>query len=165
MAATKLVGGIATAALVLGLLSGCDEGGANGDDRMTPSSSSSASAAPLPGDEPGSGAGGEVQSKIEELLDGAPIGFEPESSELDAESKATLKQIAEAAAAEDVKLSVVTRSGYPNPDKALELSQERADSIKAELVANGMADDAVETEPLGNEKSSAGDYAVEIAVV
>lgn len=167
MASGRVVGGLAAAAVVLGMLAGCDEGNANGDDSQTPTSApSSSSAAPMAGGgERVSGAAGALQGDIDDLLKASPIAFEQQSSELSDESKATLKEIAGGASTGDVKLSVTTRSGFVNPDRALELSQERADAIKAELVANGMAADSVETEALGNEKSSTGGYAVQITAV
>lgn len=170
MAAGKLVSGskvIAAAALVLGVLAGCDEGGTAGGNRDVQATPSSSSSAPV-GLDGGSATGpaGTAQQAIQELLAVSPISFEPESSELTPEAKATVKTIAEAvAAAEDVKLSVTTRSGYPDPDEATQASQERAEAIKAELAANGVAEDSVEIDPRGNEKSDAGDYAVEITVI
>ncbi|MGH3431318.1 MAG: OmpA family protein [Thermocrispum sp.] len=164
----KVACGLAAAAVAMGMLAGCDEGNASGDDSRTPTSGpSSSSMAPMGGQgDAASGAATEVQGDIDELLEANPISFAQQKAELSDESKTTLKAIAEGAkAADGVKLSVTTRSAFDNPDKALQLSQERGDAIKHELVANGMSGDAVETEALGNERSSTGGYAVAITAV
>lgn len=146
--------GIVAAALALGLLAGCDEGTTNTSpsesaDAIAPSASASASAVPVEGDE---GSAGPLQGEIEKLLEASPIKFNPHSAELTEESEATLKKIAEAAAEdESAKLAVKATAGYEDADKAKALSQQRVDAVIKELTDNGVAEDRLEGEALGNE--------------
>jgi peptidoglycan-associated lipoprotein len=162
----RTVAGFAAASLVLGMLAGCGEGGVTGYGGATPSSSSSA---PMYGSGgfAASGAAGQVQSRIDELLAASPITFEQAGSTLTDEAKATLSRIGEAAAgAEGVRLAVTATDSSTNPDRAHRLSQERAEAVRAELAASGVPEDSIETEALGNEAAEPGQAsAVQISAV
>lgn len=147
----RIVAGLAAGALVLGMLAGCGEGGVTGRGGATPTSSSSA---PMYGSGgfAASGAAGQVQSRIDELVAASPITFERAGSTLTDEAKATLSRIGEATAgAEGVRLTVTATDSSTDPDRAQRLSQERAEAVRAELAASGVPEGSIETEALGNE--------------
>lgn len=176
MARRNLITGIAAAALALGVLAGCSEGGGTGGSDTDQSASASApatgtseSASAEPGTGEDGAAGGALQGQIDKLLEGAPISFAWESAELNDESKATLKKVAEAAAKDEaVKLSIKATAGNADADAAKALSQKRVDAVIKELTANGVAEDRLQGEALGNEGVSGDKQAattVEISVV
>ncbi|SFB51608.1 Outer membrane protein OmpA [Amycolatopsis marina] len=156
------VRGIMIAAFVLAAATGCgDDGGGQvpGAENGAPMTAASAmtedpASSPASGEtgtEDG-GAQGGLQAKLDEILQATPITFQPQSAELTDEAKQALGQVAEAASAEqDAKLQVVGTAGYEDADKATKLGQERADAVRDELVAAGVAEDRVEATSKGNE--------------
>lgn len=139
--------GVIAAALVVAGTAGCSESGGT-DAGGQPTHQAGAA-----GDGAGEGAAG-LQSTIDELLSASPVAFTPESAELSAESKETLKKIAEAAAkVKDAKLAITTKAGYEDAAKAKKLSEERLDAITAELASAGLGKDRIEGTAEGNEKA------------
>lgn len=160
------VQGIAVAAFALAALAGCgDEGGGNGSDtgaeNNAPTTAASEMSSPAPSSmasgESGaptndSGAQGGLQAKLDEILKGSAITFQAQSAELTEEAKQSLQQVAEAVSAnQDAKIEVVGTAGYEDADKATQLGQERADAVRQELVAAGVAEDRIEAVSKGNE--------------
>lgn len=143
--------GVIAAALVVAGTAGCSEsGGTDAGGQPTQQAGAPTSAA---GDGAGEGAAG-LQSTIDELLSASLVAFTPESAELSAESKETLKKIAEAAAkVKDAKLAITTKAGYEDAAKAKKLSEERLDAITAELTSAGLGKDRIEGTAEGNEKA------------
>ncbi|KZB82379.1 OmpA family protein [Amycolatopsis regifaucium] len=93
-----------------------------------------------------------LQAKLDEVLKASPVRFAPQSAELTDEAKATLKKVAEAAAAVPVgKVAVDTHAGYSDAAKATELSRQRADAVTKELTAGGLAADRIKAEAKGSE--------------
>lgn len=168
------ISGIALAAFAILTVAGC--GDDNKDNGAAAASSAVSSAASgqngTPGDgakngdgqtgdgQTGDGQTGEpdaaavqgLQAKLDEVVKASPVRFSPQSAELTDEAKATLKKVAEAAAAVPaVKVAVDTHAGYPDAARATELSQKRADAVSKELTAGGLAADRIKAEAKGSE--------------
>ncbi|WP_116045283.1 OmpA family protein [Amycolatopsis palatopharyngis] len=154
--------GVAIAAFTLAAVTGCGEDG-QGQDSGAENPAPTTAASEMPSAAPSSaesgaadgtesGAQGGLQAKLDEILQATPITFEAQSAELTEDAKQALQQVGEAASAdEDAKLKVVGTAGYEDADKAMQLGQERADAVRDELVAQGVAEDRVEATSKGNE--------------
>lgn len=157
------ISGIAVVAFAVLTVAGCGDDNKDGNAGANAQASSAASsAAPGQGSAaPGDGAqNGQadaaavqgLQTKLDEILTASPVKFSPESAELTGESEATLKKVAEAAAAAPaVKLEVGTHAGYPDAAMATELSQKRADAVSKALTTGGVAADRIVAKAEGNE--------------
>ncbi|WP_158885348.1 OmpA family protein [Amycolatopsis anabasis] len=112
-----------------------------------PSSASSVAPTPTP-----AGGGYNLQAKLDELLNGAPLRFDPDSVQLSEASKATIKQIAEAAhCPPGAKLEVIATARFEDGKKATEVSQQRADAVVQGLIAGGIAPERITAKGVGNE--------------
>lgn len=156
------VGAVAAAVALAGALAACGGESGMGTEGTGAGASAEASAGAAPGDgsegaDTAEGAGAQggaagLQATIDGLLETAPISFTPESAELSAESKESLRKIAEAATKEgSSKLEIVTHAGYEDAERSMTLSQERLDAVLAELTAAGLPEDRVQGAAKGNE--------------
>ncbi|WP_410656244.1 OmpA family protein [Amycolatopsis sp. lyj-112] len=167
------ISGIAVVAFAVLTVAGCgdDDKDANAGGNAQASSAASAvapgqgSAAPGDGAQNGDNQNGDnqngqpdaaavqgLQTKLDEILTASPVKFSPQSADLTDEGEATLKKVAEAAAAAPaVKLEVGTHAGYPDAAMATELSQKRADAVSKVLTTGGVAADRIMAKAEGSE--------------
>jgi peptidoglycan-associated lipoprotein len=148
------VGVVAAAAIALAGAAGCGQA-----QQAADAAKNAAGQAQDAAGQAGGALAQQTQKQVQDLLQASPVTFTPESAELSDADRKTLQQVAAAAKATNVTLSVETHAGYPDSGQAQELSQQRADAISKALVDAGVAADKVKTNPTGN-TTAQGDKAL-----
>ena len=106
-----------------------------------------------------------LQTKLDALINGSPIKFDPESIELSDTARSTIKQVAETAhCPPEAKLQITVSARYEDAEKAKQISQQRADAVAKELVADGFAAERIAATGIGNADTGADAATVRIKV-
>jgi outer membrane protein OmpA-like peptidoglycan-associated protein len=120
---------------------------------------------PAPAGMPDVGVVYRPQPKVDELLNGSPIRFDPDSVALSDPSKAVLKQVAEAVhCPPESKIEVTAAARFEDAKKADEVSQQRADAVARELVAGGIAAERITAKGVGNQGVAADNTALTVKI-
>lgn len=97
--------------------------------------------------------GASVQERLDKLLSGKVVEFATGSAALTPQWTATVDQVAQSMVGNNIKLQITGHTdSHGNAEANLVLSRERAESIKAALVAKGVSADRITTAGFGPDR-------------
>lgn len=158
----KYVG--AAAAMAAAVLAGCgQEGGMGGQEgQVPPAPPPPAQGQPPQGQDPAA-AKAALQGQLDQLLQQNPITFEPDSAQLTQQGQETVTKASELAkqAPQELRYQIVGHvAKVGSPEKAQQLSQERAQAVADKVAQAGISPDRLEVigkgdaEPKGTPEES-----------
>ncbi|MQA16085.1 MAG: OmpA family protein [Pseudonocardiaceae bacterium] len=141
-----VIGATAAAAIALTGAAGC-----SGDENSASKGAKSAqSGEQKPGTAGGPANAQQAQQQIDSLLQKNPVVFTSTSPELTDQNRQTLQKIAGMLKSSGAKITIVTHAGYKDPQRAQELSKQRADAISQALQQEGVPAQQITANATGN---------------